>query len=294
MPAAAFGGMLAMLSAPMLLHGAAHLELIYVGAFPLFLWTWIRLLDRPGAARLAAAAGAYLLVAVCAAYFAVYAVFPAALYFFWKGWAAASTTAAGFAAPGVVRRPRPLAAGVLGAGGARARGGLRQPDLGDVAGLRAAPIARRVPRLRRPALELRLPDRAARPGPARPGSWYAEGGLGARTIECCSYLGVVSLALVAYAAAFRVRFRERVVLVGLPGDARRAGRGRRVDHRRPRGHPARALAQEALRPVPDDPGPVAVQPVRGGRRGPGGRVRPAPPADAPAAAMDARGGAGGR
>ena len=44
---AAFGGLLAMLSAPMMIHAAGHLELIYVGTFPLFLVAWMRFVDRP-------------------------------------------------------------------------------------------------------------------------------------------------------------------------------------------------------------------------------------------------------
>jgi hypothetical protein len=44
---AAVGGLLAMLTAPMLVHAHAHLELIHVGGFPLFLVAWMRVVaDR--------------------------------------------------------------------------------------------------------------------------------------------------------------------------------------------------------------------------------------------------------
>src|SRR5207248_3581183 len=63
---ACFAGMLAMLSAPMILHSHAHLELIYVGGFPLFLAAWLKFVDRPSRGRLAWAAASYILVALCA------------------------------------------------------------------------------------------------------------------------------------------------------------------------------------------------------------------------------------
>ena len=81
---AGFGGMLAMLGGPMMLHAMGHLELIFLGGFPLFLWAWLRLVDRPTRGRLAGAVGFYLLLALIAAYYAVFAIFPAALYVVWK------------------------------------------------------------------------------------------------------------------------------------------------------------------------------------------------------------------
>ncbi|MBX6311629.1 MAG: hypothetical protein IRY99_01700 [Isosphaeraceae bacterium] len=77
---AALGGMLAMLSGPMLLHASAHLELIHLGGVPLFLAAWVRFVDRPSWGRLAAAAGLYLFVALCAAYYVPLSAVPAALY----------------------------------------------------------------------------------------------------------------------------------------------------------------------------------------------------------------------
>jgi len=81
--ATAFGGMLAMLSMPMMFHGTCHLDLIFLGGFPLFLAAWMRFIDRPSRGRLAAAAVSYLLVALCAAYYASFAIVPAVLYLAW-------------------------------------------------------------------------------------------------------------------------------------------------------------------------------------------------------------------
>ncbi|MEO6809678.1 MAG: hypothetical protein ABI353_11255, partial [Isosphaeraceae bacterium] len=84
-PCSAIGGLLAMLSAPMMLHGTAHLELIFLGGFPLFLTAWLSFVDRPDRCRLTLAAASYVLLAMCAAYYAVFAMIPAALYVCWEG-----------------------------------------------------------------------------------------------------------------------------------------------------------------------------------------------------------------
>jgi len=87
---AAFGGLLAMLSGPMTAHAHGHLELIYAGTFPLFLVAWMRFVDRPSGRRLTWAVLGYVLIAMSAAYFMVFAVFPAVLYVVWRaageGW----------------------------------------------------------------------------------------------------------------------------------------------------------------------------------------------------------------
>ena len=80
---AVVAGLLAMLSGPVLVHAHAHLELIYVGSFALFLLAWMRLIDRPGPGRLAAAVGGYVLTAMGAAYFLVLSIVPAVLYVAW-------------------------------------------------------------------------------------------------------------------------------------------------------------------------------------------------------------------
>lgn len=87
--AATLGGMLAMLSQPMLFFSHGELEQITVGWFPLFLIAWTRWVDRPSGRGLAAAATLYILVAMSAPYFGVFTVFPASLYVAWR-WVAAA------------------------------------------------------------------------------------------------------------------------------------------------------------------------------------------------------------
>src|SRR5262249_40667374 len=103
-----FGGLSAMLSGPVLLHALGHLELVTLGWFPLFLVAWMCWIDRPGPGRLLAAAGLYLLVAMSAGYFAVFATVPAALY---AAHAAASGGLAGV--PAWVRSRLPGLAGFV-------------------------------------------------------------------------------------------------------------------------------------------------------------------------------------
>ena len=81
--AAAMAGLLAMLSGPVMLHAHAHLELTFVGSFPLFLVAWLRLVDRPSRGRMALAAAGFVFMTACAAYFAVLAAIPAAVYGIW-------------------------------------------------------------------------------------------------------------------------------------------------------------------------------------------------------------------
>ncbi len=82
---AGFAGLLAMLSAPVMIHASAHLELIYVGWFPIFLVCWMRFVDAPSPRRLVASAASYVLVSMCAAYYMIFAIFPAILYVVWAG-----------------------------------------------------------------------------------------------------------------------------------------------------------------------------------------------------------------
>ena len=83
---AAFGGMLAMLSTPMMGHALGHLDLLYVGGVALFLVAWLRFVDRPGWGRLAAAVALYSLVAMSASYYMVMSTVPATLYLAWCWW----------------------------------------------------------------------------------------------------------------------------------------------------------------------------------------------------------------
>jgi hypothetical protein len=198
---AAVGGMLAMLSAPMLFHASAHLELIYLGAFPLFLWTWLKLCEEPSRRRLVAAVGAYVLLASCAAYFAVYAVFPAALYFVWRG------VARGWRGAWPWFRNRLGWLAVFSA--------LVVPCLAILFGNQIWALAQgyALPHpvsgyqiFNTPLWCFAVPTGVHALGRAYPSSWYVNGG--PPTGECCSYLGVVTLGLLAYAAALHVRFRD--------------------------------------------------------------------------------------
>jgi hypothetical protein len=74
--ASAIGGLLAMLSTPVMLHAHCHLELHFVGTIALFLAAWLKLLDRPGWGALAAAVACYVLMASAAAYYVVLMVVP--------------------------------------------------------------------------------------------------------------------------------------------------------------------------------------------------------------------------
>lgn len=78
--AAFYGGLSAMLAGPVMLHAMGHLELITLGWVPLFLAAWLRWIDRPTLRGMFAVVGLYLLVAMSAAYFAVFALIPATLY----------------------------------------------------------------------------------------------------------------------------------------------------------------------------------------------------------------------
>jgi hypothetical protein len=200
---AAMGGLLAMLSTPMMMHAGGHLELIYLGSFPFFLWSWLRFVDRPGRGRLAAAAGAYIVVALCAAYYAVYAIFPAALYFAWAGWSRGRRGFGGWLAD-VGPRILAFSATVV-------------PCLAIVFGNQIWAMAKgyALPRsmvefhtFSAPLWAYACPTPLHALGRHYPSSWFASAGMTDRMGECGSYLGVVSLALLAYTAAFRVRFRR--------------------------------------------------------------------------------------
>ncbi len=83
--AALVAGLLAMLSAPVMIQAHSAVELTQLGGLALFLWSWLRFVDAPGWRRLWVAVGLYGVVALGAAYFAVFVTFPAALYVVWRG-----------------------------------------------------------------------------------------------------------------------------------------------------------------------------------------------------------------
>lgn len=200
--AAAFAGMLAMLSGPMMIHACAQLELIYVGTFPLFLVAWMRFVDRPGAGRLAAAVIGYALVAMSAAYYMVFAVFPAVLY---VGWAA---TRGGRS--GIVPWSRPRAVWFA------AMVGCTLPILIGLfwshvwAATHGVSLARSRAEFNNygaPLWGYAMPSPRHLLGQVLPFKPYAQFSLSAA--ERTPYLGVITVALIAYAAAARAKLRRR-------------------------------------------------------------------------------------
>lgn len=79
-PSSLFAGLLAVWSTPVRLHGYGHLELVHLGAFPIFLAAWIGFVERPSVRGLVASASAYAILAMSAAYFMVLAIFPAVFF----------------------------------------------------------------------------------------------------------------------------------------------------------------------------------------------------------------------
>jgi hypothetical protein len=201
--AACFGGLLAMLSGPMLLHAYGHLELITLGWVPLFFIGWLRWVDRPSVGRLLVAAGLYGLVSLSAAYFAVFAIFPAVLYALWhalqNGWHEVL--------PWLRRRLAwfvvfALLAGVFLSGlfapqlWSRSHGFSLPRPKGQFFGFRAPPWSYAVPSYLHPLGR----------GRRVPVELYE--GSGFFTVESCSYLGVASLLLLGYAGLVRARLRQ--------------------------------------------------------------------------------------
>jgi hypothetical protein len=200
--AAGLAGLLVMLSTPLMMHSYGHLELMHLGGIPLFLWAWIRFVDRPGRGSLLAALAAYLLVAACAHYFVVLAVFPAALYAAWHasraGWPGAWVW--------LLKRWR-----WLGAFAGIAMIGLMVLFAPQLASAFSAQGMER-PRsefllYRAPLWGYLLPTAAHKLG-----RWlfsfniYQAAGMWQTMGDRASYLGVVTLGLLHYAAVKRVRF----------------------------------------------------------------------------------------
>jgi hypothetical protein len=199
-PCAAIGGMMAMLAAPVLLHAQEHVELIYVGAVPAFLAAWPEFVDRPSRGRLAAAAGLYVLVALSAAYFAVFVAAPAALYVAWEAaraarrgeWAWLRPRAAWLAAFAAAVVPA-LALAFSNQIWALARGYAIEQPASVFEHYGAPPWTYLVPTSKH-LLGRALPLDAYRAAGIRE-EW-----------ERASYLGVTTLGLLAFAIARRVRF----------------------------------------------------------------------------------------
>ncbi|RUL84642.1 hypothetical protein [Tautonia sociabilis] len=77
---ATLAGLAFVLSTPVLFNAHGALEMLSIGWFPLFLIAWIRFVDRPGPGRCASAAALYAALASGAPYFGILGAFPAALY----------------------------------------------------------------------------------------------------------------------------------------------------------------------------------------------------------------------
>ena len=200
-PCAAFGGLAAMLSGPMMLHAMGHLELIHLGCFPLFLVGWMRFIDQPGRRSLLVAAGLYVLVGLCAAYYVVFAMVPAALYVIWRS--APAMRAGDWS---WVRSRLRWVAGFS---------ALAVPALVFVFGNQLWAMSKGFPvphprssfhSFSTPLWSYFAPTFAHRLYAILPFDPYAAANFGPALAERASYLGVVTLALVYYAAVNRVRF----------------------------------------------------------------------------------------
>ncbi len=195
-------GLMAMLSAPMVLHGHGHIELIQAGSIPVFLRCWLDWMERPGGRRLAAAAASYLLVAMSAQYFALMVVIPACV--------AAAFAAARFDG-GAGAWVRSRLAGLAGFSGVAACG-IALLYCGQLLAMATGtPMSR--PKSQFDAFGapwwsylVPIPGQGLDTGVGA--SLYAEGS-GVWVVEMGSYLGLAMLGLLAIAAACRVRFRIR-------------------------------------------------------------------------------------
>lgn len=209
-PAAALAGLLALWSTPVRLHGYGHLELVHVGWFPLFLLAWLRFVDRPTLGRMVAAAGSYVLLTMSAAYFTVLAVFPAVLYVAWQ--------LAGQGRPGAWPWLR-ARAGWLAGFGTLAGACLLVLFSGQLwAAWHGFTLSR--PRSEfdsfgAPLWGYVLPAPGARFASLLPVDVYKAAGMMPTAGERASYLGVVTLLLLNYAAMRRVRFERSKFWWGL-------------------------------------------------------------------------------
>jgi hypothetical protein len=196
---ACYGGLAAMLSGPVLLHAHGHLELITLGWFPLFLMGWMRWVDEPSLRRLLVAFLLYLLVALSAAYLALFAVVPATAYVLWRG------TQAGW--QGSIRWLRPRLGWfavftIVTASGlavlfacqiwSRAQGYALPRPKGEFNYYGA------------PFWSCLIPCSLNPLGRLLPGDLYDRAGCVA--VECCSYVGMASIGLIGYAALRRIPF----------------------------------------------------------------------------------------
>jgi hypothetical protein len=198
---AAIGGLTVMISGPMLLHARAHLELIHLGSFPLFLVGWIRFIDRPSRRRLFVAAALYVLVGLCAAYYVAFAMVPAALYVVCQ----LLRSGRSGAWPWLLTRTRWL--GAFCAVAVTALAAVFGNQLWAMAN--GYPIPRPISEFNgygSPIWSYLVPTVLHRLHAILPFDPYGAAGFGWSVGERASYLGVVTLVLIYYAAVNRVRF----------------------------------------------------------------------------------------
>ena len=202
--AAGFAGLAAMLSGPMTARACGHLELMYLGCFPLFLAAWIRFVDRPDRRRMLLAAGGLLLTAFSAAYYLVYAIVPAGLYLGWAAWKARE----GESWSWVRARIRPLVGFtfvVLPILALAFAGHVWAAAQGYSPGRSAAEFEKAAT----PPWGYLFPLPGKRFESAFPYNPYREPGVIGAPWASNAYLGLVPLALIAVAALGRARFPRR-------------------------------------------------------------------------------------
>jgi hypothetical protein len=192
-------GLVAMLAAPVLVQAHSAVELIQLGGMALFLRGWLRFVDAPSRRGLLVAVGLYGLVALGAAYFAVYIAFPSALYVVYAAVAAWRRGDRRW----LVARAWPLAA--FAAMAALVAGLVFAPQLwAQAQGFPMARMRSQFAQFRAPGYAYLVPTPHHLLGRFWPASLTGEGDpfgpIG------WSYLGVVTLALAAVAAIARVRF----------------------------------------------------------------------------------------
>lgn len=203
-PAAAVAGALVMLGAPVMIHArATHLELVFLGSIPLFLAVWTRFVDAPTRRWLMLAVASYWLVALSAAYYSVFAAVAASLYVLM--WPLGTLRGQ---ERGRIRRHLVWIA----AFGAIALIGLLGIFGNQIWALRHGFA------LERPADDLygtpiwtyAVPTAWHRLSGMLSVDHYAEAGYAASDGEHPSYLGIVTLAFLAYALLLRVRFPRAI------------------------------------------------------------------------------------
>lgn len=199
--AAVFGGLLCLLATPVTLHAFAHLELIYVGVLGFFLLGWTEFVDRPRGRSLLVAFGTYVLVSASAAYFAVMATLPAALFVIWSGVRSVRTglwtwiRARGLWLLAFVGLAA-VALAILFSSQLWAKSHGSQGQRGRI----------EFARYWAPLWGYFMPTPEQRAEPLLPWHPYRNAEFGQTGTERSSYLGIVPLLLIGYAAARRVRF----------------------------------------------------------------------------------------